>query len=406
MVRTLNYAIGGFEAIIIPAMRSRVSVVRCPGYESRELSSSIVTALDLIGGIESVLKPGSKVFVKINHLSPGSAPERAIVTHPLFTREVVRLLKDLNMDVTVGDDIQFEGEDGYLVSGYREMCREMGVRLINLKSEGFREVLCPGGQAIPSVHISAAALDADGIIDLAKLKTHAFTAFTGAVKNMFGVIPCGLRLKYHNRFPRNEVFSRMLVDVFSCLPPVLTLMDAVTAMEGLGPSGGPPRSVGLVLAGRDAVAVDAVAQSIIGFGPDDILTTRYAAERGLGTARLDSIDVVGERFQDVRVDGFRKAAFPVGLLERKLPSAIYAFVSGRLILLPEVAADKCNGCQECFKVCPADAVRMEDGKARILKKPCIHCLCCHEVCRSNAIKLRQRLLGRLVRFFSSVFKIA
>jgi len=402
----LNFTIGGFEAIIIPLMRSRVSVIKCPGYESRELSSSIGTALELIGGIESVLKPGSKVFVKINHLSPGSAPERAIVTHPLFTRGVLRFLKDLNMDVTVGDDIQFEGEDGYLVSGYREMCREMGVRLINLKSEGFREVPCPKGQAVQSVHIAAAALDADGVIDLAKLKTHAFTAFTGAVKNMFGVIPYGLRLEYHNRFPRNEVFSRMLVDVFSCLPPTLTLMDAVTAMEGLGPSGGPPRTVGLVLAGRDAVAVDAVAQSIIGFGPDDILTTRYAAERLLGTARLDSIDVAGERLQDVRVDGFKKAAFPVGLLERKLPSAIYAFVSGRLILLPEVVVDKCNGCQECFKVCSAEAVRMEGGKARILKKPCIHCLCCHEVCRSNAIKLRQRLLGRLVRFFSSVFKIA
>ena len=387
-------------------MRSRVSVVRCPGYESRELSSSIGTALGLIGGIESVLKPGSKVFVKINHLSPGSAPERAIVTHPLFTREVLRLLKDLNMDVTVGDDIQFEGEDGFLVSGYREMCREMGVRLINLKSEGFREVPCPRGQAVPSILISAAALDADGVIDLAKLKTHAFTAFTGAVKNMFGVIPCGLRLKFHSRFPRNEVFSRMLVDVFSCLPPTLTLMDAVTAMEGPGPSGGPPRTVGLVLAGRDAVAVDAVAQAIIGFGPDDILTTRYAAERDLGTARLDSIDIAGERLGDVRVDGFKKAAFPVGLLKRKLPSSAYAFVSGQLILIPEVAADRCNGCQECFKVCPVDAVRMEGGKARILKRPCIHCLCCHEVCRPNAIKLRQRLLGRLVRFVSSVFKIA
>jgi len=387
-------------------MRSRVSVVRCPGYESPELFSSIVTALDLIGGIESVLKPGSKIFVKINHLPPGSAPERAIITHPLFAREVLRLLKDLNMTISVGDDIMFEGEDGYAVSGYREMCREMGIRLLNLKSEGFREVSCPGGQAVSSVFISAAALDADGVIDLAKLKTHAFTAFTGAVKNMFGIIPRGLRLKMHSRFHRNEAFSQMLVDVFSCLPPTLTLMDAITAMEGFGPSGGSPRSVGLVLAGRDAVAVDAVAQAIIGFGPDDILTTRYAARRNLGTARLDSIDVAGERLGDVRVEGFKKAAFQVALLERKLPASLYAFVSGQLILIPEVAGDRCNGCQECFRVCPVNAVRMEDGTARILKRQCIHCLCCHEVCRSNAIKLRQRPFGRLVRFFSSVFKIA
>jgi uncharacterized protein (DUF362 family)/Pyruvate/2-oxoacid:ferredoxin oxidoreductase delta subunit len=282
----------------------------------------------------------------------------------------------------------------------------MGVRLINLKSGGFREVPCPGGQAILSVHISAAALEADAVIDLAKLKTHAFTAFTGAVKNMFGVVPHGLRLVFHNRFPRNEVFSKMLVDVFSCLPPALTLMDAVTAMEGFGPSGGSPRHLGLVLAGRDAVAVDAVAQAIIGFGSNDILTTRYAAERDLGTACLDSIDISGEKLKDVRIDGFKKPAFQVGLLERKLPSSIYAFISGQLILLPRVAADKCDGCQECFKGCPVSAVRMERGKAKILKKPCIHCLCCHEVCRSNAIKLRQRVLGRLLRLFGAVFKIA
>lgn len=387
-------------------MRSRVSVVKCPGYESAELSSSISTSLDLIGGIESTLRPGSKVFIKINHLSPGSAPEKAIVTHPFFAREVIRLLKDLNMKITVGDDIHFEGEDGYLISGYREMCREMGVRLINLKSEGFREVPCPAGQRVSRVFVSAAALDADSIVDLAKLKTHAFTAFTGAVKNMFGVIPHGLRLKLHSQFPFNEAFSRMLVDVFSCLPPTLTLMDAVTAMEGFGPSGGSPRAVGLVLAGRDAVAVDAVAQAIIGFGPDDILTTRYAAERGLGTDRLDSIDVAGEKLGDVRVEGFKKPTFPVGMLRRKLPSSVYAFVSGQLILIPGVLADRCNGCQECFQACPVDAVRMEDGKARILKRLCIHCLCCHEVCRLNAIRLRQRLLGRFARFVSSVIKMA
>lgn len=386
-------------------MKARVAVVRCPSYEEPPLRDAVGRSLELIGGLGPVIRPGSKVFVKINHLSPGSPPERAIVTHPLFTRQVLTFLKDLGADITVGDDIQSGTEDGFTVSGYTRMCREMSVRLLNLKSAGFREVPCPGGEALRSVHISSAVLDADHIVNLPKLKTHSFTAFTGAVKNMYGVIPCGSRLALHSRFSGSEAFSRMLVDVFACVPPCLTLMDAVTAMEGAGPAGGAPRSVGLVLAGLDAVALDAVAQDLIGFGPGDVETTVFAGGRGLGRADLGAIEIAGETIEEARVKRFRKAALPVGLLKRKLPSFLYAYISGELILSPAVVPASCTGCAECFRVCPRRAVVMEGGRARILGEPCIRCLCCHEVCRAGAIRLRQRPVGRAARLLASLFRL-
>lgn len=387
-------------------MSVKVAVVRCPSYYDKpRLRDAVGRSLELIGGLGAILGTGSKVFVKINHLSPGSPPERAIVTHPLFTRQVLEFLKDLGADITVGDDIQSGALDGFEVSGYAGMCREMGVRLLNLKSAGFREVPCSGGESLKSVHVSSAVLDADAILDLPKLKTHSFTDYTGAVKNMFGVIPCGSRLDLHSRFPGGEAFGRMLVDIFACVPPRLTLMDGIVGMEGPGPAGGAPRSVGLILASRDAVALDAVAQDLVGFGQGDIETTSSAARRGLGTADLDAIEIVGEALQAVRVKRFRKAAIPAGLLKRRLPASLYAYVSGQLILSPEIVPAACTGCRECFNVCPRRAVVLEGCRARILKEPCIRCLCCHEVCRDDAIRLRQRPIGRAVRLLASLLRL-
>jgi len=283
--------------------KSKVSIVKLKGYECQETSKAIRKSLDLLGGLENLLEPRSRVFVKINHLSPPSPPEKGIVTHPAFTREVIRLLKELDCEITVGDDIQSREVDGFLISGYRALCQQLEVRLVNLKERGFKKVSCQG-RLLNEVYISPLVLETDFILNLPKLKTHSFTAYTGAIKNMFGIIPWGLRHKYHRQFIRNEVFSEMLVDIFSCAPPHLTIMDAVLAMEGEGPGAGKPRKVGVVLASRDAVALDAVATRIIGLNPLDISTTFHAHERGLGIGSLENIEMLGERLRGVEVKNF------------------------------------------------------------------------------------------------------
>lgn len=382
-------------------MKTRVSVIRCPDYEGPGLRDALERSLALIGGAERFPKRGSKVFVKINHLSPGSPAERAIVTHPRFTREILRLLKDLSLDIRVGDDIASNGDGGFEISGYADMCREMGIRLVNLKSGGFTEVPCAGA-VLDRAHISTIVHDSDFIINLPKLKTHSLTAFTGAVKNMFGVIPSGQRHMNHGLYPRNEDFSRLLVDILSACAPDLTIMDGIVAMEGPGPSGGRPRRTGLILAGEDPVAIDAAAQAILGFGPDEVLTTKYASERGIGTGDLDFIQVLGETIDSAKVEKFRKAVLPVSILSKKLPAALYGRISSRLVLNPEVIRASCTGCRECALICPKSAVRMDEGRAFILRKSCIHCLCCHEVCRHDAIRLRQSATGRIIRFLNRI----
>ncbi|MFB0565409.1 MAG: DUF362 domain-containing protein [Candidatus Aminicenantaceae bacterium] len=376
--------------------KTKVSIVKLEDYKSEKIYRAINQSIDLIGKLENILKPKSNVFVKINHLSPSSPPEKGIVTHPAFTREVLRLLRDLDCKVTVGDDIQSNSSDGFLISGYRQVCKEMGIPLINLKEKGFQEVSC-NGKVLAKAYISPLCLEADYIVNLPKLKTHSFTVFTGAVKNMFGIIPYGLRLRYHRLYIKNNIFSQMLLDIFSCAPPHLTIMDGVIAMEGEGPSAGKLKKVGVIITGQDAVAVDAVATKIVGYNPMDIYTTYYADERGLGVGLIENIETVGEKLHNALVRDFKHSTIAIGLLQKKLPSFLHAYFQDQLTLIPEVIKDKCTACLECINICPVGAAKLSDGIARIEKKICIHCMCCHEVCRDGAVKLKQRPMGKIVR---------
>jgi uncharacterized protein (DUF362 family)/NAD-dependent dihydropyrimidine dehydrogenase PreA subunit len=383
--------------------KARVSIVKQAGYNSSEMHEGLKKSFSYFGGLENLIQPGSHVFVKINHLSPPSPPEKAIVTHPAFTREVLLLLKQLDVTITVGDDIQAREEDGFLISGYRQVCDELGVRLLNLKEEGFREVSCRG-KLLKKVFISPLVLEADFILNLPKLKTHSFTIFTGAVKNMFGVIPLGFRHRYHRQFIRNDVFSQMLVDIYSCVPPHLTVMDGIIAMEGEGPSAGNKKKVGVIIASEDAIAVDAVASKITGFNPMNIYTTQDADERGLGIGQIEDIEIVGENIRDVRVRDFKHSAIAIGLFRRKFPSFLYAYIQNQLTLIPETIPKKCTACLECVNICPRGAAKSEKDYVKIDKNLCIHCMCCHEVCHFQAIKLKNKPIGKIISGLSFLQK--
>ena len=385
--------------------KAKVSIARVEDYNSEAICTALQRSLSRLGGLENIIKPRSKVFVKINHLSPPSSPDDAIVTHPCFTREVLRLLLEINLEITVGDDIQSKEKDGFLVSGHRKVCTDLGIRLVNLKERGFREVHCKG-QILKKALISPVLHEVDYILNLPKLKTHSLTAFTGAVKNMFGIIPYGLRLDYHRIFKWSDVFSQMLVDIFSCAPPHLNIMDGIVGMEGEGPSGGNPKRVGVILASQDGVAVDAVASKIVGFNPMNIITTQNAHERGLGIGEIDKIEIEGEDIRSVEVRNFKHSAVAVGFMTRKIPSFLHGFIQGQLTHTPKINMNKCTICMECVNICPRKAAKLDRDSVWIERSLCIHCMCCHEVCRFQAIKLGQRPLGRIFREVNDFYRKA
>jgi len=381
--------------------KAKVSIVKVYNYDFAEIYAAVKKGAGLIDGLEKAVKPGNKVFVKINHLSPPSPAERGIVTHPIFVEAVLELLKGVGANIIVGDDIASDIGDGFQISGFREMCQRAGVRLINLREAGFTEISC-NGHFLKKVYLSTVALDADVIVNLPKLKTHSLTVLTGGVKNMYGTIPNGLRTRFHGEYMRREDFSQVLTDIFSAIKPQLTIVDGIIAMEGEGPASGGLRRLGVVLVGYDTVAVDAVATRIIGLDPMDICTTRYCDERGLGIGNLHNIRVVGERIEDVSVPDFK---YPIGVtsvVAGKVPRFLSRSWLGQLSIRPSVIEHRCTGCSECEKVCPTSAISVTGKTAKINHRICVQCMCCHEVCHFGAIIPKRPMVGRIINFLANM----
>ncbi len=377
--------------------KSTVSIAKASGYDYDEVYRAVENCIGLIGGVENIIKKNDKVLVKINHLSPASLPERGIITHPVFVKAVVENLKKSGAEITVGDDIQNGTNDGYGLSGIRKICEESKVNLVNLREGGFVEVECEG-LILDKLYISKIALEADILVNLPKFKTHSRAVFTGGIKNSYGLIPKGSRNKYHYDYKIIEDFSKVLTDVFSVIVPDLTIIDGIVAMEGKGPASGTLRNLGLVLASRDAVALDAVAARIMGIEPFDILTTKHATERGLGNGILQNIETVGEEIDSVAVPDFALPLNYSNILVDRMPAFLTNFISRQLELRPKVVKNLCVGCQECQRNCPADVISIIDKKASINMSKCTHCLCCHEVCRYGAIDTERSFLRRMLYY--------
>ncbi|MGC9529950.1 MAG: DUF362 domain-containing protein [Candidatus Bipolaricaulaceae bacterium] len=374
---------------------AKVAVIKAGGYASDQLRPAVERALATIGGLEGLIPRGARVFVKVNHLPPPSAPEKGIVTHPDFAEAVIAQLREATPHVAVGDDVHDGGEDGFSLSRYRQMCARTGARLVNLREQGFVEVPC-GGRVLDRIYLAREVVEADVVVNLPKLKTHTLTLLTGAVKNLYGVIPAGLRSAFHGEYKELDRFGQVLVDVFSAVKPVVSIMDAVVAMEGDGPANGAVRPVGAVLASRDAVALDAVAAQLMGVDPWRVITTRLAHEQGVGVGELAEIEIAGTPLSELTGGPFvLPTTAPTRILDY-LPRPVARVFARQLVARPRVSKDRCVGCGACARICPTGAAAVVSGKARIYTATCIRCMCCHEACRFGAVILRRPPAGAVI----------
>jgi uncharacterized protein (DUF362 family)/NAD-dependent dihydropyrimidine dehydrogenase PreA subunit len=368
----------------------KVSLVRCTDYGHTE--QCIKKALDLIGGIENFVKPKDKVLLKVNLLGP-KPPSAAMTTHPKIVEAVMKILHPLDCEVWVGDSSGGRGltEKSLQVSGIKSVAERLGGKTINFDKAGMYEITVPKGKILHEVYVAKPLLDADVVVSLPKLKTHALTLYTGAIKNMYGTIPGGRKSKIHGITGSSaEQFSEALIDIFSVVPGHLAIMDGIVGMEGLGPNMGRPKKSNVILASQDFVAIDSVSSALIGFKPHDIPMLRIAGERGLGTVDLEKIDIAGETIENVATEYKKPVRIHKGLMF--LP----AFIRNIFVetpRLPFAIKDKCTQCMTCQDNCPVDAIKVSEVPVFDYQK-CIQCYCCHEICPESAIGLKKSLLQR------------
>ncbi|MBP3941676.1 MAG: DUF362 domain-containing protein [Christensenellaceae bacterium] len=363
------------------------AVVPCADYAEENIRKAIEEAASAIGGLDFI-KPGDKVVIKSNILG-AKAPETAATTHPMMLYTLSKMLIERGASVVIGDSPGGVFTSAYLSGIYR------GAKLLDVEKSGAKlnyntevKEAQINGKSAKEISYTTYLDDADYIINFAKLKTHGMLLYTGATKNMFGIIPGLTKPDYHYRFPKAEDFANMLVDLNEFKKPTISFIDAVMGMEGNGPNNGDPRHIGALIASKSPYHADLIATALIGIDPQRVIYLKAAAERGLAKKDVSEIEVYGD-IRALAVPDFKKMPGETDThFKSKFRERVF---SRRPVLIPSL----CRECGRCAEFCPQDAIKL-DPKPKIDRKNCIRCFCCQEFCPFNALVAKQPWLAKLV----------
>jgi uncharacterized protein (DUF362 family) len=354
-------------------MKPRVAVVKA----INDPEAATRKAVKLLGGISKFIDRGETVLLKPN-LFTTKGPDTGATTDLRIVLSIAKLLQKRNSHCIIGEcpamasyarpDIVFDK------LGVNTICEENNIE-VRVLDQDYPVKVSMKGVILRDFWFPETCI-LHPVISFPKLKTHALTTLTAAVKNLFGLQQGGSKANHHVRVKNDaEAFSHLLLDIYIAIKNQVKLhiVDAVVAMDGEGPTNGNPLELGLIIAGEDAVAVDFVASSLMDWDPLDVGTNYLAAKRDLGPKCIDDVEIVGESLEEVK-KRFKKP---------QIHSDNEQFFKIRMPLVCDF--DKCLRCGICVKICPVGAIKMK-GVPKINNNNCIQCFCCTELCPHGALK--------------------
>lgn len=270
----------------------------------RTVSDMVREAVEVVGGVHSLVKPGDKVVVKPNAVWP-VPPDAAITTDPRVVEAVIRLVKEKTdareVILVERSAVGRKTSESLEVSGIKAAAERAGVdRIVCLEDDARVPTRINGAKAlIDLVGLPQVLVDSDVLIYLPKMKTHKQVGVSLSMKLSQGMLVWSDIIRNH----RTDLEQKM-IDLLKVIEPNLSIIDGIWAQQGQGPGSPYPRDIikdrNLIIAGKDPVATDAVAAATMGFEPmHDIGMIRGATLEGLGEGNIEEIEVLGESIEDV-----------------------------------------------------------------------------------------------------------
>lgn len=380
--------------------RSKVVVLPCEDYEEEKIYRLLRKGMEVLGGVSAFIGKEEKILLKPNLLKKAEV-EKAVITHPAVVGAFARFLREEGYANIVLADSCGHGSTNQVIRGTgMDTCLEK-YKIPAIDYTKGISVDYPEGIQAKEFVLPKELLEADCVISLCKMKTHALERITGAVKNSYGFVYGRNKAIGHTKYPSADSFARMLVDLNQYVKPRFYIMDGIVAMEGNGPGSGDPVPMKVMLLSADPVALDSVFARLVYLKPELVPTNYHGEKMGLGDWREENIQVIVADEEGIRessmeelVSQFGKPDFHVD--RTQVRTNIWTRMAKALNLFqkkPYIEEDKCVRCGICVNSCPVPgkAVDFRKGKEQSPVydyKKCIRCFCCQEMCPKKAIKVK------------------
>ena len=313
------------------SLRPRVAIAQVARYERQLVRQQMQTMLDNLGGVSDIIRRGARVAIKVN-LTGGTDTQplpkvsaiESYVTHPEVVRALGELLRDAGASQLYIVEAVYDARS-YPQWGYAEVAQSIGASLVDLNDPGPYKgfTSAPVGKSwflYESFTFNPILQEIDAFVSVAKIKCHWNCGVTHSMKNLVGLVPMVKyrlessdtnRSAFHGKDDEFRVrLPKVILDLNRARPIHLAVLDGIKTVEG---GEGPwhniaPVELGVLIAGKNALAADSVATAVMGFDPTAEYPTppflhgnnhlNLARELGLGTNRVEGIEIVGAAIKD------------------------------------------------------------------------------------------------------------
>jgi uncharacterized protein (DUF362 family) len=257
-----------------------------------------------MGGMRHIVKPGSKVLIKINTVIPCPA-NAGFTTDPRMLEALIELVQEQNpARIQIGERCAMGGDtlNAMQVCGIADVATRTGVELCPFENAPFDMYKIDRPVSFNEFPVPRPVSEADVYIGLPKMKVHIHTTFTGAMKLQFGNLPdYNWMVKCH----RDDIYQK-IVNLTRAANPTWFVMDSLYACQGNGPfspfSDDLIKDFNTICGGPDPVAVDTVCEALMDwdYPGTNVPSTVLGAAEGLGTNLMDEIELLGVPVDSVK----------------------------------------------------------------------------------------------------------